>query len=765
MILFKKILILPFFGLLLSCGVTKYIPEEKVLYTGASLKLDADISNNELKALKERLETQIHPEPNSKILGVRFGLWAYYKGTKENPGFINRFLNRKFGEEPVYMDVVSPEKTESILINRLENRGYFYASADSEVKEKGKYASIDYFLDFGKPYKLEKYQMLSDSSRIYKDIGMLIPDSPLKKGINFDLEYFKLERERIDENLKTRGYYNFNSDLLIFEADTNQYKDQRFDLFLKLKSQTPNKSRHPYTIRNITVYPDYRINEPPLNPDTVTINGIDIIQGRQVFKPHLLEPYIQIREGDIYNSAKSRITSNRLSSTGNFRYVNIKYTETDTIPGQDSTLSLHAEIFLSPVTKRSIRAELQGVTKSNSFAGPAILLSYRNRNLFNGGEVFSLSGNFGYEQQLASGDREGLKSIEMGLTADMVFPRVIFPASANSKFQYAVPNTKISLGSEYQNRTNLYKLNSFKTSFGYNWNANRYQYHEFNPISLSIFNLFGTTSEFENILDANPFLRRSFEQQFIFGLNYTFNFNQLVDENRKHAIFIGTGLDLAGNLLRGLNTITNSDNPNSVFGLEYAQYAKGDVDLRYYWRITKNQTLITRVFGGLGIPLKNSQSLPFVKQYFSGGPRSVRAFRIRSLGPGSYIPQDRGFGGSFFDQAGDIRLEGNIEYRFPIIPYLKGAVFADAGNVWLVNENEALPGGKFSSQWMKELGVGAGVGLRIDIQIFVIRFDLATPLRKPWLEENDRWIKNFVPGNSSWRRENLVLNFAIGYPF
>jgi outer membrane protein insertion porin family len=181
--------------------------------------------------------------------------------------------------------------------------------------------------------------------------------------------------------------------------------------------------------------------------------------------------------------------------------------------------------------------------------------------------------------------------------------------------------------------------------------------------------------------------------------------------------------------------------------------------------LTHNQSLITRVFGGYGLPLGSSESLPFVKQYFSGGPRSVRAFRIRSLGPGTYIPEGGFTNASFFDQAGDIRIEGNIEYRFPIVPYLKGAVFADAGNVWLVNENEALPGGKFTSDWAKELGVGAGIGLRIDIQIFVIRFDLATPLRKPWLPENNRWVKEFSPDIRAWRRDNLILNFAIGYPF
>ncbi len=761
----KSVITIFIFLMISSCGVKKYIPEDKTLYTGASLELESDIPKKDRKELQARLESQILPEPNAKILGMRLGLWAYYKGTQENPGFINRFLNKKLGEEPVYMDEVSTERTENILINRLENRGFFYTIASSEVHEGDKFANVSYKLSFGHPYVMETYQMLFDSSMIYREISKLITESPLEKGTRFDLDFLKSERQRIDDELKNKGYYNFNPDLLIFEADTNQYEDRRFDLFLRLKSNTPQKSKFPYVIRDIKVYPDYSLSDTIRNADTTVVNSKEIIQEELVFKPELLEPYVLIDEGSLYSPEISRQTSNRLSSIGNFRYVNINYEESDTIPGEDGSLSLDTRIYLSPLTKRALRAELQGVTKSNNFAGPALLINYRNRNLFYGGEVLSITANFGYEQQLSAGDRDGLKSIELGLTADLIFPRIIFPASANSRFKYAIPKTKVSLGTEYQNRTNLYKINSYKASYGYFWNANRYQYHEFNPISLSIFNLFGTTPEFENILDANPFLRRSFEQQFIFGMNYTFNYNQLVDQNRKHAIFVGTTVDLAGNALRGINVLTDSENPGQAFGLQFAQYTKADIDFRYYWRLTENQSLVTRIFGGLGLPLGNSESLPFVKQYFAGGPRSVRAFRIRSLGPGTYIPEGGFTNASFFDQAGDIRLEGNLEYRFPIVPYVKGAVFADAGNVWLVNENEALPGGKFTSDWAKELGVGAGIGIRIDIQIFVIRFDLATPIRKPWLPEGERWITEFSPDIRSWRRDNLILNFAIGYPF
>jgi outer membrane protein assembly factor BamA len=247
------------------------------------------------------------------------------------------------------------------------------------------------------------------------------------------------------------------------------------------------------------------------------------------------------------------------------------------------------------------------------------------------------------------------------------------------------------------------------------------------------------------------------------GVNYLFNFNKLIDNTQRHGVFVGTGLDVAGNLVNGLSNLANAES-GKFLGLEYAQYAKVDLDLRYYFRPVEEHVIATRLFAGVGIPIGNSLSLPYIKQFFSGGPNSVRAFRIRSIGPGSYQP-DQNSTSSFFDQSGDIRLEANMEYRFPIFSFLKGALFIDAGNIWLWNENAALPGGKFSKNLLNELAVGTGVGLRVDVQFFVIRLDLATPLRYPYLIDGERWSNAWDISSKTWRREDLNFNFAIGYPF
>ena len=751
-----------------SCSVGKYIPEGKVLYTGAALKTVSDTTVKNLKKVNEELNLIVAPEPNSKILGMRLGLYYHYKAQREKPGFINTWLNKKFGEEPVYLSDVNTLRIEELMLNRLDNRGFFYSKVNSEIDSTRKFASVDYTATLAKPYQLEEFKLDKDSLPIYDAIEKALSEKEITVGDRFDLELMKFERERIASELKQIGYYNFNPDFLIFEADTNRYDNKKFDLFLRLKKSVPKKALIPYVIDSITVFPKYSIATDTVPESPVKFKDLTIIQQEEYFKPKRLEPYILFEKDQKYNPETARLTSNRLSSIGSYKFVNIRFNEKDSV-ATDSVGLLSADIFLSPLTKRSIRTELQAVTKSNGFAGPGVAVTYNNRNLFKGGETLSISGNFAYESQLSGGDNRGLSSVAGGVNTDLTIPRLV-PFSP-SLFKYAVPKTKISLGADVLNRSKLYTLTSFNTSFGYTWNANRFVYHELNPISINYVDLSNTTDEFEAILDNNPFLRRSFEQQFIAGLNYTFTYNELVDEGKKRPIFVSTSLDIAGNTLNLL-----SGGKKEVVGLEYAQYAKADIDFRYYLKWGKEQALVTRLYAGWGIPYGNSSTLPFVKQFFSGGPYSVRAFKIRSLGPGTFTSESDDGTTSFFDQSGNLRLEGNLEYRFPIFSYLKGAIFADAGNVWLTNDpeisqdeseegiafNERLrTQGKFGKDWAKELGIGIGLGLRVDIQSFVIRLDLASPFQVPYLPEGERTRTPFFDGGSN----NLVFNFAIGYPF
>ena len=345
----------------------------------------------------------------------------------------------------------------------------------------------------------------------------------------------------------------------------------------------------------------------------------------------------------------------------------------------------------------------------------------------------------------------------------MIFPRVIFPITFNENFfEYSIPKTKTSLGVNYLSRSKLYTLLSGSALFGYSWNANKYITYEFNPISVNYTQHTKTSTEFEEILDDNPFLQQSFDQQFISGLTFSFTYNEMVDSNDPHQFYLNTTLDVAGNSISLFGKDGEPDEPKTFFGLQYAQYAKADMDLRFHLNFGKNksQTIATRFFAGYGLPYGNSDVIPYVKQYFSGGPYSVRAFRIRSLGPGTYSAEadEDNNSSTYFDQTGNIRLEANVEYRFPIFSFFKGAIFADAGNVWNSKSNPSFDNeeDKFTSDFINQLGMGTGIGLHIDVQGFVIRFDLAAPFHDPSLPEGQRW---------DFKYDEPVLNFAIGYSF
>ncbi|WP_421879686.1 BamA/TamA family outer membrane protein [Marinoscillum sp.] len=747
-------IVITVFGLWLSsCSVSKFIPEDEVLYTGASVNLNFPEKVKNKGAIREQVSGVLYPKPNSELLGMKLGLYYHYRAEKKNFAPVTKWLNKKFGEEPVYLSDVDVAKTEELIGNRLENNGFFKNTVTAEMRGKGKYASIRYDAEMEIPYKLKAYQLDKDSSQIHRDLKAALEKTLLKPESRFDLSQLKAERQRIDEYLKSLGYYNFNGDFLLFEADTNQYDTRHFDLFLRLKKETPLRSKLPYRINSIQIYPRYSLNEDSLVQDTVVVDELEIIQRGTYFKPHLLPYYVLLEEDTRYNPRASRVTSQRFSSIGSYKYVNIRHEVIKTPTAEDSVGWVNTQIFLSPTTKRSLRAEIQGVTKSNNFAGPSLLGTYLNRNLFHGGEILQVSGKVGYETQITGGKNSGLSSTQFGINSDLIFPRLI-PIKLVDRFQYDVPKTKVSLGMEYLNRSKLYTLRTFSLTQGYTWNASKYIYHELDPISINLVKLSNTTEEFDAILADNPFLAGSFEQEFIAGMNYSFTYSEMNNSAIKNPFFLNANLNVAGNAMNALSSDTNAEGKQTIFNQEFAQYAKIDMDARFHLDLGKGHQLVSRVFAGFGMAYGNSDALPFAKQYYAGGPYSIRAFQIRGLGPGTYTPQqDDDNTSSFFDRTGDVRLEGNVEYRFPIYSVLKGGLFVDAGNVWLrEGDEEALPGGQFTSSFYKQLGIGTGAGLRVDIQSFVIRGDLAFPIHHP--------TTGFDVDLSG-----LTFNFAIGYPF
>jgi len=755
--IFKNILFFSIILIFSSCAVKKYIPEDELLYRGGKVKLKSSENIHNKSALKNELEDVMYPEPNSKFLGMYPGLHYYYVYHQKEKNFWRKFMYDKMGEKPAYFSQSQVDNTEDLMRNRMENNGIFYSEINSEVKidSSSKTAKVYYEVKADKPYFIDRFVFEADSadpSDVNEKIKEALENTLIKEGEDFNLSNFKEERDRIDQYLKDRGYYYFNHDFLLFEADTNRAKDRSLNLYLKLKEETPEKAKYPYIIDSLLVYTAVYNDTVYGEQDTIRIKNVDFIQSKNnpFFKPKRLRPFILVEKGQLYNSESSRFTSRRLTNIGSYKFVNIQYTESDSLVDSLQNRHLTGIISLSPLPKRRIQFHLEMVTKSNEFTGPRLGAIYTNRNIFKGGEDLKIEPKFGYEEQFSKRNK-GDRSLNLGLKTSLLIPRMIFPGNYEKAFRYAIPKTQISAGIEHLNRKKLYSLNSFSTSFGYIWDQNRFVNHNLSLIKIDYVKLSHTSERFDQALEENPYLKRSFEQQFIAGFLYRYTYNELNEKSKRGRFYFQGGLDVAGNGL-SLFGKKQDDGTKTFLGLRYAQYAKADVDLSYHFDLDRKgqQTLVGHLFAGWGLPYGNSKSLPFVKQFFAGGPYSLRAFRIRGIGPGTYKPDPDSY--SYFDQAGDIRLEANVEYRFPIISFLKGAVFADAGNVWLYEDNEALPGGKFTKDFIKEFGIGTGFGLRVDVQGFVIRLDLSSPIKEP----GEKWKFDY---------KHPMFNFGIGYPF
>jgi len=606
-----------------ACSVQKYIPEDEYLYQGSTIHIQDSLKQHNRADLAEELNSVLYPEPNSSFLGMNIGLHYYYKAQEENPGFITRFLNKKIGEGPVYLSDVDIQGTRELLQNRLENNGYFDGDAGYSIKTDStdKTAQVNYMFQIDKPFRLATYQIEKDTTdtlSIYKHIKESLSETVLVKGQPYSLEAFTDERERINNYLKHHGYYFFDKDFILFEADTNRYAGKRFDRYLKLKEGTPEESKVPYVLDSVQVYPNVQSDTVQTTQDTVRVDEVAFIQNERFFKPNRLRPFILLNPGQAYNPEASTYTSRRLSSIGTYKFVDIQYSVTDSTTDPLGRRHLKSVIKLSPLPKHSIQLNLQAVTKSNGFTGPGIGINYTNQNLFKGGERLSIDGNFSYEKQFHKGDGVGSSSISGGLKASLLFPRLLFPGDYYDTFRYAIPKTKVSFGYDLLRRTNLYTFNSLSTSLEYIWDQNRFVAHRFSPIKIDYVNLSNTSTQFEQILDKNPFLRRSFEQQFIAGLMYSFSYNGLSATKKRGQLNFRFNFDMAGNTI----SLFGKEQPDGIetfLGLKYAQYVKGDIEASYHYDLgrSRSTTLAGHIFAGLGIPYGNSESLPFVKQYFA----------------------------------------------------------------------------------------------------------------------------------------------------
>lgn len=750
-----------------ACSLTRNVPKDDALYTGATVNVeDSTLTQKEKKNVEELTAGLPRPKPNSRFLGIPFKLILFnLGGDPQKGGFIRRFFH-KAGEPPVLLSRLHPDYNVQLLQNYLQNNGYLQAEGSGNVIRKKRKAKAHYTLTPGPLYTLGSIQYDPDSATaaIGKEIAGAFRRSLLKPGDPFRLDVIRDERVRIDSRLKYRGYFYFNPDYLLFNADSTVGR-HRVDLHLVVKKGASEKALKPYIINDVYIYPDYQLSESgedTTHPHTHPFGGYFIEDPAKKFKPSLFQRILLFDSGAVYNLRDHNASLSRLISLDVFKFVKNRFEFVE--DNKSDTGRLNAYYYLTPRQKKSLSFQLSGNTKSNNFVGSEIRFTFRNRNTFRAAEHLDLYVNAGTEVQY-SGFQEGFNSYKLGGGINFTFPKFVipfFPINTKNSF---VPKTVFNLSYELLNRQKLYTLNSFKSEVGYNWKPNLYVEHELKPVSINFVEATNVTNIYRDSLLSNPLLKYAINTQYILGSNYSYTINRMIRKPKGTGIYFNAIGDVSGNIA-GVFASANAVGKKELFGSAFDQYVKSQFDFRYYQAFGKNVQLASRSIIGIGYPYGNSERLPFVKQFFTGGTNSIRAFRSRSVGPGSFRDERSDSQGFFPDQGGDIKLELNTEFRFKINKILEPAVFVDAGNIWLMNEDTNQPGGRFSKAFLKELAAGAGVGLRLDFSILLFRLDVAIPFRKPWLPPGERWVFDQIDfSDKDWRRRNLILNLAIGYPF
>ena len=748
-----------------GCSNLRYLEEGQELYTGSQVNFDKQEKISGLGKVETELEEVMRPQPNATFLGIRLRLWLYNIAGEPSGKGLRHILKNRLGRPPVLFEQVSVPRTSNLIENRLHNLGFFDASVSYEIQRKTRKVSVDYHISLKEPYTIASLNPLAREDSLSAIINRSLDESLINPGDPYRLEILKEERERINQVVKRQGYFYFHPDYLLFRADTT-LEERGVEVFTTLKPDIPPQANKAYRIRNIYVHADYLMDRDfqETSLDTLEVRmGFYVFDREKQFDPGMLSNAIFFRRGDLYNLEEHDRTLNHLLGLGVFKFVNIRFEETliDSLPALD------VRLLLTPADKKNISAEILGIARSNHFAGPGLNVNFSNRNAFGGAEQLRFSTNTSVETLIARNQKPA-NSVEAGLEGELIFPRFVIPFNISRSAPILLPRTSISLGFNFLSRTDAFNLSSVRLQYGYSWNQKITSNHRLSPLVLNWFNLGKVSDNASLELLESALLRRGLFEQFIIGSEYSLTYNSQLREKRTNDWYFNLNADASGNLARGLLSLVGAgqdeEGSYKILGQAFSQYVRSDLDVRWYHQINRKQRLATRFIAGVGVPIGNSQTLPYVKRFNIGGSNSIRAFQPRSLGPGAYLPPDSLQGRFNLHQSGDIKLELNLEYRFDISRFLKGAFFVDAGNVWRLEEDTLAPGGQFLlDRFYEQIAMGAGTGLRIDVNFFVLRFDFAFPLVVPW--EEGFSLQPIKPFNKDWRRENLIFNLGIGYPF
>ena len=770
MLLFRKYkfwfpLVILFIGILFtSCNPTKYVPDDRYLLNRVNVVVDKKSIN------KDELKSYIRQKANKRILGARFHLGLYDLSNINKKTGINKYL-RKIGEEPEIWDQYATNRSLKQLRLYLLKKGYFDSEVYDSLLFKKRKVNVTYYVKSNKPYIFRNLRYDISDTALNSLVMSDTINSLIKRNKIYDEDVLTNEIVRLEYLIRDRGYYSFSRDYMNYLADSSL--NHKVDLTLvirsnELKLDNGIKIKLPFRqkkISNVTVITESEQDLPvsdslnKIRQDTFVFNGIKFVYHKNSWvKPNVILQQNYITPGSLYRISNVEETKRHLSSLNVFGLVGLQFNE---LPGNDTARykELDCKIRLSPLNIQSYSIEAEGTNSSGNLGG-ALNLVYQHKSLFGNAEILGVKLR-GALESVRLRDSTLKNTVEYGIETTISTPKFLLPINSIKFIKKYNPKTNISFSYNYKERPGFtHKVAN--VSFGYIWKQGKYVTHVINPIDLNYVKLLNPDSTFIAPIKNNPYLRYSYSNHLVSVTSYSWIYNNQNIKKTTDFKYIRLNVEPAGNLLSLINSLAGvkkTDNYYTLFGNRFSQYFKTDLDYRYYHIVTPTSKMAYRFYSGVAIPYGNDIAIPFEKQYFSGGPNSIRGWQVASLGPGSYRDTTTG---KYKYNTGDIKLEANIEFRFKLFWIVEGALFTDVGNIWSISKSDLRNGVLFKwNKFYKDLAVGSGLGLRFNFSFFIFRTDLGVKMRNPANDIGKRWI--FSGGSPTTK--DLALNIAIAYPF
>ncbi len=752
-----------------SCSTTSKLGKNDVLYTGVkkvnyhqpdSVKLDDDV--------KDQIFEAINVKPNNPLYSPYYrtpfplGLWVYNHWDANSKGF-KGWLYKLLVSRPVLISRVRPQARADMINTLLHNNGYFTSNAYYKLnysKSNPQKASVTYEVNVAKPYTIGEVKYIGLNTPVCNFIDSLARrDTYLKTGNRYCLDSLNAVRINITNQLRNRGYYFFRPEYIQYLADSVNTKGV-IDIQLINSPDVPNSAHVKYVTRNVTATVASAVaGSDSIIPDTLDLPQCKLIKYEPVhIKDEAIYTNLRMRPGRIFGVNSMDRTQVALSRLGIFSNIDMQVIPVPDSITPDGNGVLDVVVNCTLDKPWEVKLEVQGTSKSNSFIGPGLELGATQKNLMGGGERLSANLKASYEWQTGPGSSDAktdFNSYEFGIDMSLAIPRLLAPRFVDRSRRY-LNWTRFAIDGSIMNRPDFFKMAQVGMSMSWEWHANKKSLNEFTPFKLTYSKLISRTEAFDSAMHANPAIALSFQDMFVPMMQYSYTYNNVFGPND---ITWSLQVSEAGNVLSGIWALARSKGTKKLFGTPFSQFAKVQTQVVWDRKLTSESSLVGRVLLGAAHAYGNSNEVPYREQFYIGGANSVRAFTVRTLGPGSFHPKDQG-AYAYYDQTGTFKFETNWEYRFPLIGYFKGAVFLDAGNVWLLKDDPNRPGGKLQMKnFFKELALGTGVGMRFDMQMLVVRADLGLGLHLPY--ETTRHGYYNIPRF----KDGFALHLAIGYPF